>query len=275
MLTVTNKYSRLQNGEYALADNSNYLSVTITDSDGKQEMNSTYQEDVMEDESDITKEKDTKFKEANLIKFECMFYRLPSVAISTIFIPLWVMGFITIGIFFMSSNVDARLTFAATVYVSFAAYFQVIRGALPKSPTITLMEILVYAIIGICVLGTFRTLSLKNYHYDPWRDPLFIISLILLLGSMMIILGGFVFYKMVLERDYRAVSKENATKISTKIRFEEWENVELRESLLNFKYDLTYAETKKRISKADTILGSSFDPPKPRASRGKEPQPVI
>ena len=92
-----------------------------------------------------------------------MLYRLPSVAITTIFIPLWVMGFITICIYTMSPDIDARLTFAATIYVSFAAYFQVIRSALPKSPHISMMEIIVYAIIAICVLGVSRTLTLKLY----------------------------------------------------------------------------------------------------------------
>ena len=169
MFCVSRKQKCLTNGEYALAHSKEYLSVSITDSDGNQEMNSTYQEDIMHP-TDIDGSSSTsrdggyvKFKEANLINFECVLYRLPSVAITTIFIPLWVMGFITICIFTMSSSVDARLTFAATIYVSFAAYFQVIRSALPKSPQLSMMEVIVYAIIAICVLGVSRTLTIRKY----------------------------------------------------------------------------------------------------------------
>ena len=135
---------------------------------------------------------------------------------------------------------DSRITFAATIYVSFAAYFQVIRSALPKSPNISMMEIIVYAIISICVLGVIRTLNLINYHeYNIWYDPYFIVSGALLIGSILIIIGGFIIYKLILEPQY--YSSDNSSKVSTKIIVDEWQNIEVRDALYDFKFDICFA----------------------------------
>ena len=151
-------------------------------------------------------------------------YRMPFIAISTIFFPLWVMGFIMVSIFFMSydqpQSIDARVTFAATVYVSFAAYFQVIRGALPKSSNLSIMEILVYAIIGICVLGVVRSLSKnEDLQADPWGDPLFWVSIFFFSVSLVVILGGFLVHKLCMEPKYRRDPSDNEIKTSNKILF--------------------------------------------------------
>ena len=159
----------------------------------------------------------------------------------------------------MSDSVDARLTFAATIYVSFAAYFQVIRSALPKSPNLSLMEIIVYAIIAVCVLGVGRTLTIRQYQPELWDDSLFIISLALLIGSIVIILGGFIVHKFYLERQYLGKNNNQQTKISAKIRIDEWQNIEVREALYDFKYDFIFAETKKAITSPNIRVAEISD----------------
>lgn len=65
MFNVSKKQECLNNGEYALARSRNYLNVSISDADGNQEVNSTYQEDIMNpsgSDSDSAKNYETKFR---------------------------------------------------------------------------------------------------------------------------------------------------------------------------------------------------------------------
>lgn len=138
-----------------------------------------------------------------------MLYRHPGVSIITIFVPMWILGLITLMIFFMSESFDNRIINTATVYISFATYFQVIRSVLPKSSHISLMEIFVYCIISICIFAIGETMIMRSnpsiIEIHPFERVLFMISFLIEVISFLMVSGGLLFHLLILKPSYNKV----------------------------------------------------------------------
>lgn len=66
--------------------------------------------------------------------FSIPMYKMPMYSLSTIFVPLWLLGIINLGIFFASSDVGSRIQSIAGLMVAFAALIPTIRGQIPPHP---------------------------------------------------------------------------------------------------------------------------------------------
>ena len=62
----------------------------------------------------------------------------------TIFIPLWLLGVLTLGIFFQEPDLGARIASLATIMMAYVAFLPSIRAELPPSPNVTFVDIMIY-----------------------------------------------------------------------------------------------------------------------------------
>ena len=66
------------------------------------------------------------------------------MSLVTIFLPLWLLGIMNLGIFFQDNGLADRIGSLAGLMIAFVALIPVIRSELPPNPNITFVEILVY-----------------------------------------------------------------------------------------------------------------------------------
>ena len=66
------------------------------------------------------------------------------MSLVTIFLPLWLLGIMNLGIFFQDNGFADRLATIATVMLAYMAFMPVVRSQLPPNPSITFIEILIY-----------------------------------------------------------------------------------------------------------------------------------
>ena len=59
--------------------------------------------------------------------FTIPLYKFPTVTIATIFLPLWLLGIINLGIFFQDNNLADRIASIAALMIAFVALFPTIR----------------------------------------------------------------------------------------------------------------------------------------------------
>ena len=83
------------------------------------------------------KKERTKIKPFRHAHFIIPMYRMPLVSLATIFIPMWLVGWIGLAVFFQSNELADRLATIATVMLTYLAFMPVVRGELPPKPTIT------------------------------------------------------------------------------------------------------------------------------------------
>lgn len=81
------------------------------------------------------------------VKFTFQMYRYPTNTLVIIFVPMVILSFINLMIFWGSvTDVSSKLQTVAGLMIAYAALLPTIRDKIPPSPRITLMEYLVYAL---------------------------------------------------------------------------------------------------------------------------------
>jgi hypothetical protein len=65
-------------------------------------------------------------------------YKKPQVPLIVLFVPLWLISLINLGIFFQSSKLGDRMASIITLMLALIAFFPVIREELPPSKKIVL-----------------------------------------------------------------------------------------------------------------------------------------
>ena len=76
--------------------------------------------------------------------FRIPLYKYPGANLISIFIPLWVLGFINLAIFFQEPSLSGRIAAIATLTLAFIAFIPTINETIPQTAEIKLVEILVY-----------------------------------------------------------------------------------------------------------------------------------
>lgn len=100
----------------------------------------------------MRKEKDAKIKNFQYVHFRIPFYQYPISNLVNIFVPLWVLGFINLLIFFQDPTLADRLAIISTLTLAFIAFVPTINEKIPQTPYIKLVEILVYTLALATVL---------------------------------------------------------------------------------------------------------------------------
>lgn len=142
--------------------------------------------------SEKNKKEDDDVSEKNIIKidhslikpfrfahFEIPLYKAPSVTLSTIFFPLWLLSVLTLGIFFQDIGLANRIGSLTGLQIAFVALIPVIRSQLPQSPQVTVVEILVYCEIftGILLfIESIQVRNMKSYSFVWYENGLFMVS---------------------------------------------------------------------------------------------------
>ena len=84
-------------------------------------------------------EDDTKIKNFQYANFRIPIYKFPGSNLVSIFIPLWVLGFINLLVFFQDTVFSTRIATIATLTLAFIAFIPTINESIPKTPYVKLV----------------------------------------------------------------------------------------------------------------------------------------
>ena len=87
---------------------------------------------------------DSKIEHFQYAHFKVSLYKFPIVSIATIFLPLWLLAIINLGIFFQDNALSNRIASISALMIAFVALIPTIRDQIPPNPKIVFIEILVY-----------------------------------------------------------------------------------------------------------------------------------
>ncbi len=76
--------------------------------------------------------------------FNIPMFKSPFNSLITVFVPLWLLGLINLGIYFQDENLSDRIGSIIGLMLAFIAYIPTIRSAIPPSSSIVFMEVMVY-----------------------------------------------------------------------------------------------------------------------------------
>jgi len=92
-----------------------------------------------------------------------------------------------------------RIVNVAGLMIAYAAIQPIVRDNLPEAITITLVDLLIYSELLINILFLVKSIDLRGYFDDPtagsptnldynrWADGLFIASLVISIGNVLIV----------------------------------------------------------------------------------------
>jgi hypothetical protein len=89
-------------------------------------------------------------------------YKFPLVSLATIFLPLWLLAIINLGIFFQDNNLGDRIGSIAGIIVAFVALIPTIRDEIPPSPKMVFIEIIIYMETITSILVLIDSISVRN-----------------------------------------------------------------------------------------------------------------
>lgn len=84
------------------------------------------------------------FKPFRYAIFKIPLFRFPIVDTLTIFIPLWLLAFISIYIFYQTTEIMNRIINVAGLMIAYAAIQPIVRENIPEATTLTLVDCLFY-----------------------------------------------------------------------------------------------------------------------------------
>ena len=62
---------------------------------------------------------------------------MPMVPLVTIFLPIWLVGWVSLAIFFQETGFEGRIANLAAVMLAYVAFMPVVRDQLPQNPKLT------------------------------------------------------------------------------------------------------------------------------------------
>jgi len=145
------------------------------------------------------------FKPFKYAVFKIPMFRYPIVDMMTIFIPLWLLSFVSIYIYFQTTEIIARIVNVAALMIAYAAIQPIVRINLPEATSITFVDVLIYSELVINILFIVSSISHRNLFdapdssannptymtnagYSRWSDPYFIASFIISIVNVIAVL---------------------------------------------------------------------------------------
>jgi hypothetical protein len=172
-------------------------------------------------------EKEIKIKNFQYIHFRIPLYKYPLSSLISLCVPMWVLAFINLSIYYATCNVVAdKIATIATVTLAFVAFLPTVNEKIPQTSVIKLIEVIIYVQIGT----TFLTLidSLENRNMDPtvyettWMsNPYFMITLIINIICAAIVIVLSLVHKIWWENVY---TRKRNDKMTGKLCREHWGN---------------------------------------------------
>lgn len=155
------------------------------------------------------KKDDHKIKHFQYVHFRIPMYKYPGTNLISIFVPLWVLGFINLLIFFQDITLAGRIGAIATLTLAFIAFIPTINDQIPTTPNIKLVEILVYMETVASILCLIQSLSLTlnktdatTYEFVWSTDGYFMSAFIINLLNVAVVFTLFIIHKCFWEKVY-------------------------------------------------------------------------
>jgi hypothetical protein len=92
------------------------------------------QKSISEIASPVKGGSEEKIKQFQYVHFRIPLYKYPGANLVSIFVPLWVLGFINLLIFFQDSALSGRIAAVATLTLAFIAFIPTINAQIPQTP---------------------------------------------------------------------------------------------------------------------------------------------
>lgn len=111
------------------------------------------------------KEKEEKKKDPSHFQYSCFkipIYKHPLASLVMIFLPLWALAIINLGIFFQDSSLPERIAAIGGVMIAFIALIPTIRSQIPPNPKVMFVQILVYIQIFASFLCLINSLQIRS-----------------------------------------------------------------------------------------------------------------
>jgi hypothetical protein len=109
------------------------------------------------------KDKEQKVKNFQYVHFRVPLYKYPVSSLVSIFIPVWVLAFINLTIYYTDITVVAdRLAGVATITLAFVAFFPTINERIPQTSIVKLVEIILYLQVGTTFLTLIEILTVRK-----------------------------------------------------------------------------------------------------------------
>lgn len=89
------------------------------------------QNSVTENASPVKRGSEEKIKQFQYVHFRIPLYKYPGANLVSIFVPLWVLGFINLLIFFQDTSLSGRISAIATLTLAFIAFIPTINAQIP------------------------------------------------------------------------------------------------------------------------------------------------
>jgi hypothetical protein len=126
----------------------------------------------------------------------------------TIFIPIFLLSFLSLAIFFQANDLSSRLASIATMVLGYIALIPSIKEQLPPSSRITVIEIVIY-ISTLCCLFSLAESFLIDQQSDyqfVWRqNTLFMTCLTIHSLTFVFVIGLMITHKLVWEPSYNKI----------------------------------------------------------------------
>jgi hypothetical protein len=134
-------------------------------------------------------------------------YKHPGVNLFEIFVPLWILGFINIIVYFQANNLAEKLAIIATITLAFIAFIPTINETVPSTPEIKLIDILIYLEVLTTILTIIDSLitariETVDFVFDYSVNGWFIATVIINLIVVAIVIVLFAIHKFYWEPTY-------------------------------------------------------------------------
>lgn len=138
--------------------------------------------------------------------FRIPIYKYPGLSILTIFIPIWILGLIGLGVFFQEQGFGARLATVAVLILAFVAFLPTINNSIPQSPNIKLVDLLILLQITSTILllvESFQIKDVEGFVFEWQKSNYFLISLAFNATTVAVVTFLFIIHKLFWERKYQ------------------------------------------------------------------------
>lgn len=132
-------------------------------------------------------------------------YKYPGNALATIFIPIFLLALLSLGIFFQSNDLSNRLSSIATMVLGYIALIPSIKEQLPPSSRITIIEIVIYISTLCCLFSLLESFLIdedSSYVFNWRTNYLFLFCLWTHLGVFIFIIVLMLLHKFKWEPSY-------------------------------------------------------------------------
>jgi hypothetical protein len=149
------------------------------------------------------------FKPFKYAIFKIPLFRHAVVDMMTIFIPLWLLAFISIYVFYQTTEIMNRIINVAALMIAYAAIQPIVREFLPDATSYTIVDFLIYMEILVNILFLARSITIRdlfdddtltnditltNTGYDRWQDWLFIASIAITFANLLTVFIMIIIY---------------------------------------------------------------------------------